>query len=76
MTEDRLDVLLTETRAVRRLLEALVTALAPDETPAEKSLIETLSELTQTVDDQTGVISAVHSTVSRLAPAPRVSEAA
>ncbi|MBB3905313.1 hypothetical protein [Methylobacterium brachythecii] len=74
--DDRLDRIIAEQAAQRRLLEALISALAPDETPAEKSLLEALGELTQTVDDQTGVLTSVHSTVSRLAPAPRVSEPA
>lgn len=73
---DRIDELTTEVRSLRRLVEALVTALAPEETPAEKSLIEALGELTQTVDDQTGVVSSMHSAVSSLARARPVSEAA
>ena len=60
----------------RRLVEALVSALAPDETPAERTLLEVLQELTQTVDDQSGVVSAMHSTVSRLAPTRLASGAA
>jgi hypothetical protein len=66
-----------ELRAQRRLLEALVAALAPDEAPAEKSLIEALAELTQIVDEQTGAVSSMHSHVfSRLAPSRPVSEPA
>ncbi|AWI91638.1 hypothetical protein C0214_10900 [Methylobacterium sp. DM1] len=65
--DDRLDALTQEVRALRRLVEALVTALAPDETPAERSLIETLTELTQSVDDAGAVVSSMHSTVSSLA---------
>ena len=74
--DSRLDELTQEVRSLRRLVEALVTALAPDETPAERSLIETLTELTATVDDQTGVVSAMHSAVSRFAPAKPSYEAA
>ncbi|MEE7475890.1 hypothetical protein MHIMP23_05730 [Methylobacterium hispanicum] len=73
---DRIDELTTEVRALRRLVEALVTALAPDETPAERSLIETLEELTRTVDDTGGVVSSMHSTVSSLARPRLASEAA
>jgi hypothetical protein len=74
--DEKLDALTQEVRSLRRLLEALVGALAPDETLAERSLIETLTELTQTVDDQSGVVSAMHSTVSSLARRPLVSEPA
>jgi hypothetical protein len=76
MTDDRLDAILTETRAVRRLLEALVGALAPEETPAERSMLEVLQELTTAVDDTGGVVSAMHSTVSSLARPLYVSEPA
>lgn len=65
--DERLDQIVRELAAQRRLLEALVTALAPEETPAERSLIETLTELTQSVDDAGAVVSAMHSTVSSLA---------
>lgn len=74
--DDKLDAILSETRAVRRLLEALVTALAPDETPAERTLLETLTELTQSVDDTGAVVSAMHSHVSSLARPRLVSEPA
>ena len=67
--DEKLDAILIETRAVRRLLETLVITLAPEETPAEQSLLAALQELTQTVDDTGGVVSAMHSVVSRLAPA-------
>ncbi len=43
---------------------------------AEKSLIEALTELTATVDDQSGVVSSLHSHVSSLARRPLASEAA
>jgi len=65
-----------ELKVVRRLLEALVTALAPDEAPAERSLLEVLAELTTAVDDQSAVVSSVHSAVSRLGLPTRVSEPA
>ncbi|EHP73481.1 hypothetical protein [Methylorubrum extorquens] len=68
--------LTNEVRSLRRLVEALVTALAPDETPAERSLIETLDALTASVDDTGGVVSSLHSTVSSLARRPLVSEPA
>lgn len=65
--DERLDLIVRELAAQRRLLEALVTALAPDETPAERSLIETLDALTASVDDAGAVVSSLHSTVSSLA---------
>ncbi len=74
--DERLDLIVRELAAQRRLLEALIGALAPEETPAERSLVETLTELTTAVDDQSGVVSAMHSTVSRLAPARPSYEAA
>lgn len=74
--DEKLDAIIREQASLRRLLEALVTALAVEETPAEKSMLEVLQELTQTVDDQTGVVSAMHSAVSRLAPAKPSYEAA
>lgn len=74
--DERLDLIVRELAAQRRLLEALVTALAPEETPAERSLVETLDALTATVDDQSAVVSAMHSTVSSLARRPLVSEPA
>ncbi|UYW30357.1 hypothetical protein [Methylorubrum extorquens] len=74
--DEKLDAILTETKAVRRLLETLVMTLAPEETPAERSLVEALDALTATVDDQSGVVSAMHSHVSRLALPARVSEPA
>ena len=72
----KLDAIMQEQATIRRLLEALVTALAPDEAPAERSLIEVLAELTQTVDEQSAVVSSVHSAVSRLDPARPAFEAA
>lgn len=72
--DSRLDQIIAEQAVIRRLLEALVTALAPEETPAERSLVEALDALTATVDDTGSVVSAMHSHVSSLARAPRVSE--
>ena len=72
--EAKIDAIMQEQAVIRRLLESLVTALAPEETPAERSLVEALDALTATVDDQSGVVSAMHSHVSRLALPARVSE--
>lgn len=65
--DERLDLIMRELAAQRRLLEALVTALAPDETPAERTLIDALTELATAVDDTGAVVSSMHSTVSGLA---------
>jgi len=74
--DEKLDAIIREQASLRRLLEALVTALAVEETPAEKSLLEVLQELTQTVDDTGAVVSSMHSTVSSLARPRLASEAA
>lgn len=60
--------------AVRRLLEALIGALAPEETPAERTLLDALADLTNAVDETGGVVSTLHSHVSRLALPRPVSE--
>lgn len=65
--DSRLDQIIAEQQAQRRLLEALITALAPEETPAERSLLDALADLTNAVDETGGVVSSMHSHVSRLA---------
>ena len=65
---DQVQEIIAELRSLRLTVQELVAVLTPkeDEPSPERDLINVLSELTGAVDDASSVVSAMHSTVSRI----------